>query len=474
MAGFASAGRWWLPHRPRNRVSGRLTYDPLTGPGLELDRDFDVVFPEGGKVLYDTGLLDPQPIILGTCGPSLPVTLHRCHKTQVSYRRSRLPTARFSAETAVLGAHLATDGKILFESVSAFSRPSLDAWSSRFVVIQYKGSKALVPQWEPVESNPVLVEDRHRLTVNWSVPLTKDQLLDAAPPAESQARLFIEPLTPAPLDDLMRVLRITQNFIALGIGRALWPTSLQGVVQGPVKAAGRRMLTSADVVLLRRAWPTWAEPDTIQPHTFLFGLSDVRDNLQQYLGRWFEERENIDLTLNAYYPALYAPNLYYIHQFLSWAFALETYFRQVDGETELSPEEFAERKRVLMEAFPGYSGWIDKKIYGNNKPLDRIIAKLMIQFTELYRSKEDRPIKKARINQFADAVGYNRNFYAHGLVDRRHRVASPLVINRMGKTLRLVLELTLLRHIGVDMDLLKRWTSRDNERSRALVLDLTE
>jgi hypothetical protein len=242
--------------------------------------------------------------------------------------------------------------------------------------------------------------------------------------------------------DLVRQLR---NLMALLMHRSVQELRVRGVAGGGSGEARPDMMV--DIFYPSFARDRSAGP--LAPEDMLLPLRHIRADLGNIIAKWFSANETMPQVLDLYFAASHSAELFPETRFLMYVQALEAYHRIRYRNFEVDPAEHAERLAIILASIPEqYREWMRDGLEHSNEPshgqrvreIYRDLSDVMDEFVE---------DKKRFIYQ----VVKTRNQMMHLEGDSLVLEGNDLVLATT--RLRLLLELCLLKEIGIGKEKMK-------------------
>jgi hypothetical protein len=200
---------------------------------------------------------------------------------------------------------------------------------------------------------------------------------------------------------------------------------------------------------------------------FLFALPHIKGLEQDCFRNWFAKADWLDPVCALYFGTLYNPSKYLDFNFLALVQAVEAYHRRATDETDQPQAEHEARIKAILDASPpAYRDWLEQKLaYSNELSLRRRLKLLFAQFS--YLLDDLIPDRKAAISAIYD----NRNYLTHYDAKLRGRAATGARLLFMVEVLKLLLQASFLRELGLPDTKIGEFVSRS--RTVRMVRHLT-
>lgn len=446
-------GIWWLPHAPENTLSGAIKFSIGDWPRLELDGSFTDIT----KLFEDVEL----PVVHGLCEDGRQATLFRCVQAGQRVSFPGMHTSRYAATVLALGAHLASEDDALFVKMRiAFDR--LAQWTrlTGFKGAYDKDKKGHMTEFRVAYSFPETHDMRirnHAVRIHTDFNVSGDRISDVH--LRQGQYVEVEPPEPSSLQSLLDgVFHHIQNFISLGMGLPVYPTSVIGTLAPGAVLTDTPGVPSDKVEILYFMKPK-EDPGPQMPHDILFSFRDIASECEQLLCNWIAGADLLKPVYDLYFGTLYASSMYRHHRFLSLAQAVESYHRRRHAGSCLPADHFARVEESLREALSAKELELSKDVretlvlklqWINELSLRRRLKELIRALGE----SSDLLIPDAVV--FTDSVVATRNFLTHYNPDLEESSGSGEELDLLAEQLQFLLELSLLRELGMTEDRISR------------------
>ncbi len=465
MKSFELVGYWWLPTNPGKTIAGTLKFDPINGGSLDLLGSFQD-FPEFGKV-FDVD------IILGFADGKK-ITLHRCYATgsnmsltaggPVSLKSS------FLVSVVLLGHHFEKNEDVVFKSLSV-SYSYLEDWTqiTGFQFALQSDKENHLSQYEVKYKFPDKVEVKigdTNLSFDYSFSDGGDKIKEFK--LVQTTFLKIEPSVACHIDAYFRdFLYHAQNFISLGVGRAVYPLIMKGKNENCKVELEKGRTAYNDIEVFYKVKEFQEPSKKLHPLDMVFLFGDVKDEFEKYLNNWFKRAELILPVYDLYFATLYSSKMYLQHEFLSLVQALEVYHRRVYGGKYVSDENFKDVYEKLVGAIPTETeNDFKASLTGKMKYLHEYsLRKRLKKITDDLSGVVGILIKD--VGSFIDDVESTRNFLTHYDKSLEEKKRDGKELYMLTEQMKFLLEMCFLLEMGMPMDKVKQLATR-NQRYQYL------
>jgi hypothetical protein len=465
MKSFELVGYWWLPNNPGKTIAGTLKFDPINGGSLDLLGSFQD-FPEFGKV-FDVD------IILGFVDGKK-ITLYRCYATgsnmsltaggPVSLKSS------FLVNVVFLGHHFEKNEDVVFKSLSV-SYSYLEDWTqiTGFQFTLQPDKENHLSQYEVKYKFPDKVEVKigdTNLSFDYSFRDGGDKIKEFK--LVQTTFLKIEPPVACHIDAYFRdFLYHAQNFISLGVGRAVYPLVMKGKNENCKIELEKGRTAYNDIEVFYKAKEFQEPLKKLHPLDMVFFFGDVKDEFEKYLNNWFKKAELILPVYDLYFATLYSSKMYLQHEFLSLVQALEVYHRRVYGGKYVSDENFKDVYAKLVDAIPAETeNDFKASLTGKMKYLHEYsLRKRLKKITDDLSGVVGILIKD--VGSFIDDIESTRNFLTHYDKSLEAKKRDGKELYMLTEQMKFLLEMCFLLEMGMPIDKVKQLATR-NQRYQYL------
>jgi len=446
---FEYKGIWWLPHKPKERISGIFKFAPNEGVVLELIGSFEDITSIGET-------LDLE-IILGTSSSGKNITLYKCFETK-SLSVPGFSTSSFYANMAFVGAHFQKTEDIKFKGLSVHYM-YLDEWSgiSGFVNTQYSSNeKEIVIKYELPKPIQVVIND-YKIFLDIKVTPSPLSIVQKEASIKQSVYIRVESSEEKSFDEYLNIIYLIQNFLSLGITEPVYPLIIEGKTEmnketikinketinyyPPVKVYG-----ASDIPIV---------PKTLYPPNMLFTFRDISDKFEFFLKNWFEKADLLEPVYNLYFETLYSPRINLKHRFLNLLQAIESYHRRTINNFEQQEKQHEKKIEEILNAVPHkHKDWLkDKLAYSNEPTLRKRLKDILKKFADV--------LNKFILNKnsFVEKVVTTRNYLTHYDKTLKKQSAEGEELYHLTQKIKILLEICLLKELGFTSDNIKNLIS---------------
>ena len=472
-------GHWWKPNDYENRVGGKLALRDEELFRLE-------IFSEFGDPPYDLSSrrIKQIPKILGVTTDGREVTLIGCQRDNLNdnwNQGARNISSEYVSSRAIIGYQFENHNPA-FDFVEV-SFPYQEDWA-RFEGLDVgfqtnrgivdSGSKFQITFTFPETVSGYIDDYEISLKVNGDTNITRFR----GASIDLDSRFKIDPKRPrVVLDEYIEAISILNNFLAFATDRPIAPIEIKGKIND--RDASIHYPTEG----IRK------EEAQVHPYSLLFHFAYISGDFSGALQRWFEISDEmkpvIDLLLGTYFNN----QMYENNAFLSLSQAVESYhrftrkgryhseykyekvlddlvsflYRGLDniynhsGSVHGSPgtSSSAKNLKTLDEMYNLENSFKNKMKdgtlkYANEYSLRRRLSELV---------EEQRPILEELpyniVNRQGEAIA-TRNYLTHYDPGLRSRAVEGGEITKLTWGLQQILEVALLKRIGIHEDVIER------------------
>ncbi len=431
--GFECRGRWWLPTKPEEKVTGTLRYNYNEGSKLDLIGSF-----ENDKASFTL----PEPkVILGVSLDGEQVSLHDCFIVEAQTSNLGMLTTSYYANLAFVGAHFDSKEKTRFKKVIVYYS-GLDEWlgisgfrfghnSEEDVVIRYKNPdsiRASIDEMYTVVFDMIRSDSFDRKSVR----------------VEQHPVAKIEATSEESLEKLQQVIQNLQNFLCLAIREPVYILKMQGVSE----------TSPTDITYVKIYYKS---PDLSRALKSIFGwdmlftYQDIREDFEFMLRNWFKRADLLGPVFGLYFGLVYNTNLYLRNQFLSLVHAAEAFHRRIyNGKYLLDSEYDSTVLNLVKNAIPHhldedhYESLKNRLKYGNEYSLRTRLRELLNKYGKIV------PQLQVNTNGVVNLVVNTRNYLTHYDEKLRGSIAEGKDLLSITRKLKILVEACLVTETGLD------------------------
>ncbi len=445
-------GTWYIPKPNAAKIPGKLTINQQEGAILELMGSFWEKF--------SSVAIDPK-VILGISAQGQLITLYDCQELAYNLYPPGATTSKFSAKYTFIGIHLSQPAEIKFNrlivhyallddwlGISGFeiTRDFDDENLERVITIKYQS-----PQ-------PVILcelEDRTiSVKFSWKGPRHTQVQKEAEITQRPYVIFSLNNGKELEIESLVRDLNHFQNFLTLSISKSVYPTEIHCFTS---KLTDEGSSNRIPVQVFYQLVEEPREFKPLLPKEMLFAYTDIGNQVEEVLTRWFDKFEMLEPVLYLYFSTLKNRPIYVNHKFQNIVAALEAYHRRTTINQEISPDEHEARIKSILEKLPeAHKEWLEGKLkYSNEPPLRKRLKELVERFENSLKPYiEDK-------KKFIEKVIATRNFQTHFDEELKTKAAIDGVeIYKLVVPLGIILESALMSELGFDLEKITKINSK--------------
>ena len=439
-------GYFWLAEKPDNRLTGVLRISEKGDSSLEMFGAFDS--PHNKPLQQLTG---ERLNILGVTDKAGPVTLIDCIVVQQQnvVNLELLSKSNLHVGCVFWGAHFDTE-EICFWGMT-FSVEGLNEW---FVFHHRPFSRDRDPT-EPMsvtydQPEPITFPISDDLNLGYMGAGMKSSLFEETITTEMSIR--IESSRPRSFSEFMQVLQKVKSFICLAFDRTVSFTSITGSWREP-----NAPYTPQDTVAIYGQFDPYDLPkEDISAGNFLISFDEMAHKIQEYLPRWLERYEEYEPTFNLYFTVSANRHMHLEGGFLFLVQGIESLHRRSSSKTRMPVEEFNSLLDAVLRSTPHtWRRWVQERLkYANELSLRSRIRHMITPFNDLLGPKAAR-------EAFVSQVVSTRNYLTHydqGIENQA--VTDPQQLLQLHSKLEALVQLHLLRLLGIDYDHIRNMATR--------------
>lgn len=411
---FEFTGAWWDPssNESTNGAFGTLVFSPEHGATLELVGQFslaDVL----GRVEQEIQLL------IGVTTAGKHVTLLECFRREGRFVDKGLQTLIYDVEVVFVGAHLETVDALQFERIdvqysSQFEWSGVSGFDVDMITHEDEIRGARVDMVRP-DPLPMYDGQDYKITItsfhnSLPVGFGSDRRRSIAVTVDVYFQIdFVQPTA---FDQHMGALYYLETFMTLSVGERIRMNRLEGlltrndkVVRVAIHYKQRgNALTARDVPAQR----------------MLFTYPALKDNIDTMFGTWVTRGVDLQPMYNLFFSVRYAASTYIESEFL-----------------------------VMIQSFESLTRYL-KNMSGNDFDMEKELLDIVQRYSTLVA--REIPDQAA----FARETTLSRHYYSHRNLRQQHIAKYGRELVWITTALEHLLEIELLRMLGVSMDALEK------------------
>jgi len=436
-------GKWWIPGEEEDKQWGKLEFDPTHYPRLELNDAFKSLIKEEDEDMID--------IIVGKSPDVGPVTLYH-NRPRVGFEIKGPDDFRptvINAEKCLVGYRF--EGKpIKFDQVEV-SFPFLSEWLNKPSFDVKKVDTDIKIKMDDFREKIDLEDGRIELINSLKNPYNSKKKFEI-----KESSYFRIELENKKLKDYMNFIQKIRDLLTLMVGKGIDPMFVRGFLGTPED--GSKPPTTINFYFPVN---TIHQPDqSIATSVMLLPSTLIEDEIEDIFTEWIKKRDEFKWELDYYFGVRDSDSMYPNNKMLNLVQALESYHRKKDEfEDKYMGKDFDEIKDDLFEKLPDD---LDEKVEGKMRTLIGFsnTFSLKNRLMDIYeRNKnllEDFEIDENLLKK----VGDTRNHFTHLLgkeeLEKEEKYMTWQEIVATIPKLRLMIEICLLKEIGVEEETIKK------------------
>ena len=511
---FISLGQWWLPSNPDLVVNGRLSFSPGTGAKLELNGSFYASpFEEMNQVkqVDDSNIqtnvnskqgvplhfIKPEEkIILGLLDNNEQITLYRCSGSIkeiefVSWRQNLL----FNIQYIFRKVHFQKEEDVKLKSISV-QYSNLEQWVGLTGLQVYhsgQGNQIFATYQTPLSIHLTKISDLN-LDITFSSAGSYFNYLDIP----SSLKVHLEQKTflniksnicNQAIDEFIDLAISFRDLLSFAMTKSVSVISITGTadiinqkfVEKELEVFTiEEELQETQFVIMFGLWNAEEISNiNIARNEMLFLFKDVKNNLGEIFKAWIEQRSTYQSVFDLLMITMYSPDLYLHYKFLNMIQALEAYhtigYEGMYQDQKIYEKGIYKEFRKILKDFPsendnkenGISEEFRKALLGKLKSQTRFtletrLKQILSSLSSLLPNDfigEDR-------EEIARRASDTRNALTHHDKQKREKAAQGKELSQLFYTLRIILQVCLLREINIPDESIKVLIERNRERQK--------
>jgi hypothetical protein len=269
---------------------------------------------------------------------------------------------------------------------------------------------------------------------------------------------------PRAVKDIQSQVFSLRNLVTLGVGEAVKVTELRGY-RKPLPDENPPIGREAEVLYEHVENPRAREVPN--HHSMLFLLSDIDEDFEKHIVRWFEHVPELGRVLDLYFSTLHVEFVYLETRFMNFVQAVEGYHRRRLNRSTYDEDTFNSYRDAILQHVSGKPRELAKKVlkYANEVSLQDRIKDVLSTLSDPGTSIVAAGAMvgtKLDADGFAKRVAYRRNIFAHNLDEGASDVDDhdartgwecqphPRELETFTFQLRTLVEALLLHELGFD------------------------
>jgi hypothetical protein len=367
---FEYKGKWFLPEKPEDRISGILKFDSYDGAKLELIGNFEHPLNKDG-------------IILGITSESKLITLYRSffssHGSIVLLSDSETgpPLVEYSANFILENVHLSTGDEFKFQEIRAEIN-NIDEWLNiTGFAIKDDPTKYEIDLKYKLPS-PIKFSISHDLEgqFNFVLKPAGRSAFTRSVTLNQRVELLISSRSYHDLDTILDYMFFFQNFLILASYEKTLPIAISLLSDKILKYSASEEKTKKRISVYFSISSRSRKNRLKAKYEMLFNYDSIKPNFDTIIQNWYKSYQTLRPTYNLLFEQFFQNERFSENSFLNLAQAAESFHRTITGKKKPNLKE------RLTELVTIYS----------NKILDNMISDKV---------------------EFVNQILHSRNYYTH-------------------------------------------------------------
>lgn len=291
-------GKWWLPEKPEDKVSGVLTYIPGETIMLELIGNFQDSAQDAFSLMFQN---ERVPVIYGQASDGSDISLFDCGCYIHRAYKADFPIAKYQARTIAIGIHIADiNEKRFFKAVVKI--PELSYWlfpktiEQQYFTENDKVTRVNVQMDKLSESERTAAKTS--LNSGYTLSLTRDALFNNSDSLfsakfEQFTSLKIESKSDSSIKGFYEKAVRFERFLSLATFKDVSYSELCIYSKDCCKTIGKET-TIYEPIRIDTVFHTAPSDKKIESSNFLFNYDGVKDKYNDALKKWFSRDSQFD------------------------------------------------------------------------------------------------------------------------------------------------------------------------------------
>ncbi|QXO95565.1 hypothetical protein KSK55_03965 [Methanospirillum purgamenti] len=452
-------GYWWLPSNPERKISGRLSYSSRDGGNLTLNGSFYEI---------DVSLrVSRENIIFGNTKNGKLYTLENCLHITNSFSFPGYYSSDFAVSRIFEGIHSEAPENIEYNLIKIeFTRTN--EWFARHPMTyqlnydregRIEGTQTALVNFP--QSITITIGDCN-IEIKMNINFNHNNISGLS--INWNWFFKIIPQSPIRFDSVFeQVIFPIQTYISLGLGNPIFPKKIIGFIQ----SQNPEVVEEQEIKIHFRILGYNENIKAIHPSEMLFTYLDISDVFEDSLNNWNREFNSIQSVIELYHLVMIDDGSLSTYKFNSLIQAIESYHRVRFNGKYVIESEFDLLKIDLIQSIPTSlerdfkESLKGKFTYLNEYSLRKRLKELMVSLNSEYHNILSNYVQN--LDQLINKIVDTRNFHAHRDERLRDQIleGSDFIYGII--VLKFILELCLLREIGISSDKLNEMIQRTNK-----------
>ena len=444
---FECGGQWWLPTDKRRKLSGTLKFDIEKGGSLKLEGD--------KKHTWNLATISKNLVIFGTTDKG-EISLFNCKFKKSKDSINELSNILFECEEGIIGAHISNMDSILIRSLNV-SFSYLSKWGDSFGVSNREFLISFVREKEEFSfkfPQPLLLAQGNGYKIYLEAKTEKSfSFTDMSKQIIFSEIPYIDILLQGKntFKDYQDFIKSIQYFLTPAVREQVFPLIVTGVTSD-----------SKQLTFFSRLFSTPVSESLLVAN---FALSDIQENIKEYLQNWLDNRDELNSACGLYFSSL-DKNINPELRFLYLIQAVEGLHRAIYKDDKYMTDEEYRKEGGLYETFikvipdsisPDFKQSLkDGKLYYANeyslkKRLKEMLDDTYIDIINIRKTI----VKKEELDGFIDKIVKTRNYYVHQDKELKDKILKGEELERAIEALKASTEIVLISEMGISVEEIK-------------------
>ena len=437
---FSIDGFWWFPENSNHKVSGTLHHsiDKIT---LNLMGTLTDLTKFQDQFEYE--------IIMGISTKGDPITLHKCYANNFSMSHPSFATSSYSILYIFQGSHFLKKEDMKFSKVYAHLT-HFDEWIGlsgfNAGLDKINENKISITYSQPKKIEFDLINN-FTATIWFGYSLHSSSVNEKEQGIKQRIALNIESRNEKSFFEFQKILMDIRNFLGLACLSPIHPIEVKGITESNKEEVNNQTIhTTISIYNTQSNMPK--EIVNVNSANMLFTYVDIKENVQSYFQKWFENKSILEPTYNAYSGVLYNKHIYLDQKLLLLIQAVESYHRRTSNATEVTEDEHKKRLNEIMSNVPEHHKiWLQNKLqFSNEISLRKRLKSILEQFKFILPNHEQ------QIKPFINYVVDTRNYLTHYSNNAKENIKDYDKMYLTSEYLKLIIESCLLVSLGFPVE----------------------
>jgi ApeA N-terminal domain 1/Apea-like HEPN len=431
-------GVWFVPEKPTNQVTGKLTFSSNDGALLELIGSLN---PGGSGADFSPSVIHGFSAEKGT-----PITLLDSIETASNFRSSRggtMVTSSLRPTFVLIGWQFESREAVLFdEAYLRFSH--LEQWGDMpgfNISFDLEGAAGI--EYRRPDDVPFFSNDSWRMDlVTWPT-LPSLEMVQTKATISHRVSIRVRPREAATLEAFTEITRQLQQFLTILVGEAVVPIALDGRSELAADQMPNGSLHRLPIdVLYQTVFRGSERKQRVLPVEMLLSRSVLGGMLTNVTKAWFDSLADLQPVCDLFLATILNPDMFLDQRFLAIIQALESFHRRLRGGPP-EPAHAERLARIYASQDEEDREWLEEKLrYSHEPSLRERLKDLLDEFQELAPYI-------ARQSLFIQRVVVTRNYHTHYDESLKETALKGAEMYDATEKLRGLLTVALLRHWGI-------------------------